>query len=184
MRSASWRWEQERRHECREPLSSLTPSDHEFLPQASRKLGCSGRLACSSPISGQSELDPLGRVAYLGRALGCLMLGVAWGALAWIAFSSSLGCSYTDSHTSCSIDKSRKWVATQPAEAQIGGERLLLSVHLQDGMRRLWVVCEEGKTREGPPKPMPNLSPTFILNFIFVPIFKKLFPPNFKSFFP
>lgn len=110
--------------------------------------------------------------------------GCCLGSLAWISFSSSLGCSHTHSHTSCSIDKSRKWVAAQPAEAQLGGERLLLSVHIQDGMRRLWVACDEWKTREGLPKPMPNLSPTFILNFIFVPIFKNLFPPNFKSFFP
>lgn len=80
-------------------LCFLTPLGHGFLQQASRKLGCSGRLACTSSISGQSELDPLGRVAYLGRALGCLMLGVVWGALAWISFSSFLWAQpHTSSH--------------------------------------------------------------------------------------
>lgn len=62
-------------------------------------------------ISGLSELGLPGMVAYLGRALGGLVLDEAW------ISSSPPEHGHTRSPTSCSTGESTKWTTIGPEEA-------------------------------------------------------------------
>lgn len=124
-----------------------------------RKLECLRRLVCSSLMSGQSELDPLGRVAYFGRALGCLLLGVAWRAMAWIIFSSSLWAQpHTFSHFM--LFRQTHKVGCRSASRGLGWGRKAARV---PGWHEQVVSGKRGVEDHGEhPKTMPDLPTTFI----------------------
>lgn len=111
-----------------------------------RRLGCSARLACLRPSlthEGRAYLEEwhIWAETCAGCGLGSPGLGLS---------PAPGGHRHIYSPTPCSIDRSTKWAATRPVEALIG-EGLSPSLQIPGWHERLWVVCNEWRTRKGPP---------------------------------